>query len=116
VIVITRHIAADRELWINSAQPAVIALSQQAGCISVEVGAATDQGDLMCIVSRWKTVGDYRRALSSFDVKMNAIPFLSTAIDEPSAYEVAGSVVNGEFSIHETHRALDADTFNLGSS
>ena len=115
MIVITRHIAPDREAWLQAAQPAVIALSQQVGCISVDVCAATDQADLMCIVSRWNSVGDYRRALSSFDVKMNAIPFLSTAIDEPSAYEVARSVIAGEVTQLKTHRADDADTFNLGN-
>jgi len=32
-------------------------------------------------------VGSYRRALSPYDVKMAAVPLLSEAIDEPTAYE-----------------------------
>jgi hypothetical protein len=32
-------------------------------------------------------VGSYRRALSNINVKMNAIPLLAQAIDEPGAYE-----------------------------
>ena len=32
--------------------------------------------------------GAYRRALSSYDVKLHAVPTLSRALDEPSAYEV----------------------------
>jgi hypothetical protein len=32
-------------------------------------------------------VGSYRRALSKNEVKMNAIPLLAQAIDEPGAYE-----------------------------
>jgi hypothetical protein len=32
-------------------------------------------------------VGSYRRALSNNTVKMNAIPLLAQAIDEPGAYE-----------------------------
>ena len=38
-------------------------------------------------------VGAYRRALSSYDVKVGAVPLLSRALDEPSAYE---AVVPGE--------------------
>ena len=33
-------------------------------------------------------MGAYRRALSSYDVKLHAVPTLSRALDEPSAYEV----------------------------
>ena len=36
----------------------------------------------------WEDVGAYRRALSSYDVKVTAVPLLSRAVDEPSAYEV----------------------------
>jgi hypothetical protein len=32
-------------------------------------------------------VGAYRRALSSYDVRVGAVPLLSRALDEPSAYE-----------------------------
>ena len=40
------------------------------------------------LTTRWKNVGSYRRALSSYDVKLAAVPLLSRALDEPSAYEV----------------------------
>jgi hypothetical protein len=36
-------------------------------------------------------VGSYRRALSSYDVKVTAVPLLSLAYDEPSAFEVMHS-------------------------
>jgi hypothetical protein len=39
------------------------------------------------LVTRWENVGSYRRALSTNDVKMNVIPTLAQAIDEPGAYE-----------------------------
>ena len=39
------------------------------------------------LVTTWEHVGAYRRALSSYDVKLHAVPLLSRAIDEPSAYE-----------------------------
>jgi hypothetical protein len=35
----------------------------------------------------WENVGSYRRALSPYEVKLTAVPLLSLAIDEPTAYE-----------------------------
>ena len=51
-----------------------------------------------CSRTRWENVGAYRRALSSYDVKLQAVPLLSRAVDEPSAYEVVepGTVLNIE--------------------
>jgi hypothetical protein len=49
------------------------------------------------MLARWDSVGSYRKALSSYDVKLNAVPFLSGAIDEPTAFEVLYGVdVDGE--------------------
>jgi quinol monooxygenase YgiN len=58
------------------------------GCGGVEVARASDEASLWTVVSRWSSVGSYRKALSSYDVKLNAVPFLSRAIDEPTAFEV----------------------------
>jgi hypothetical protein len=40
------------------------------------------------LTTQWVTVGAYRRALSSYDVKTRAVPVMQHALDEPSAYEV----------------------------
>ena len=40
------------------------------------------------LATTWEHVGAYRRALSAYDVKLHAVPLLSRALDEPSAYEV----------------------------
>ncbi|MCZ3389680.1 MAG: antibiotic biosynthesis monooxygenase [Actinomycetia bacterium] len=58
------------------------------GCRGVEVARASDDPLLWVMVVRWDSVGSYRRALSSYEVKLNAVPFLSRAIDEPTAFEV----------------------------
>jgi len=68
----------------------------------------------VCIESEWDGVGAYRRALSSFDVKANSIPFLSTAIDEPSAFEVVYADVDGVITEKGSDRAFDADSIGLG--
>ena len=36
----------------------------------------------------WAGPGAYRRALSSYDVKLHAVPVLGRAVDEPGAYEI----------------------------
>ena len=66
---------------------ALEALSQCAGFVKGEIGQNLDESSLWTLVTHWENVGSYRRALSSNNVKMNAIPLLAQAIDEPGAYE-----------------------------
>jgi hypothetical protein len=51
------------------------------------VGRATDDPALWVLTSEWDDVGSYRRALSAHEVKITAVPLLSRAIDEPTAFE-----------------------------
>ena len=62
-------------------------LATQAGCDDVRLGRNVDDPELWVMVTRWRDVGSYRRALSSYDVKVGAVPLLSRAVDEPSAFE-----------------------------
>ena len=66
---------------------ALEALSGCPGYISGEIGQNLDDPTLWTLVSHWANVGSYRRALSNNTVKMEAIPLLARAIDEPGAYE-----------------------------
>jgi hypothetical protein len=70
------------------AEHALDVLRQCAGFIQGDLGRATDDPTLWVLVTRWSNVGSYRRALSSYDVKVQAVALLSQAIDEPSAYEI----------------------------
>ncbi|KQY61808.1 antibiotic biosynthesis monooxygenase [Nocardioides sp. Root140] len=63
-------------------------LAACAGYVEGTVGRNVDQPDLWLLTTRWANVGSYRRALSSYDVKLGAWELLGTALDEPSAYEV----------------------------
>ena len=63
-------------------------LSGFAGFVDARVGRATDDATLIALQVGWVNVGAYRRALSSYDVKVSAVPLLAGAIDEPSAFEV----------------------------
>jgi quinol monooxygenase YgiN len=68
-------------------EAAVSVLAQQKGYDDGRLGRNVDDPTLWTMVTRWRDVGSYRRALSTYDVKLGAVPLLSSAIDEPSAYE-----------------------------
>jgi quinol monooxygenase YgiN len=75
-------------------------LQQQRGHVSGRIGHNVDDPELWVLVTEWESVGAYRRALSSYDVKLGAVPTLSRAVDEPGAYE---AVVPGEaLNVQET--------------
>lgn len=118
MLVITKHRVAQAELreWLEVAKTAIAPLASRPGCESVQIGLATDESDLVVIVSRWESVGAYRKALSNFDVKAHSIPFLSTAVDESSAFEVVFESVDGATSEHAPARAWDADIVGLGEA
>jgi quinol monooxygenase YgiN len=77
--------AADE--FVVRAEAAVQTLSGAAGFRTADLARNLDEPTLWTITTRWENVGSYRRALGSYDAKMTAVPLLSLAIDEPSAYE-----------------------------
>jgi len=78
-------------------EAALAVLSQQRGYADGRLGRNVDDPTLWVMVTRWKDVGSYRRALSSYDVKVGAVPLLSRAVDEPSAYESLDGQLNVAF-------------------
>jgi hypothetical protein len=86
VLVVNRFRAADVAIRADL-QAALGVLSAQVGYEDGRLGRSVDDPSLWVMVTRWRDVGSYRRALSSYDVKVGAVPLLSRAIDEPSAFE-----------------------------
>ena len=78
---------ADAAQFEAQLSTALEAFSVGKGYVSGEFGQNLDDLMLWSLVTHWENVGSYRRALSNNDVKMNAIPILAQAIDEPGAYE-----------------------------
>ena len=78
---------AEATLFEAELATALEAFSACTGFVSGEFGQNLDDTTMWSLVTHWETVGSYRRALSNNDVKMNAIPILAQAIDEPGAYE-----------------------------
>jgi len=79
---------AESAAFAIDAKTAYEALASCAGFIDGEYGQNLDQSTLWTIVTRWENVGSYRRALSAMRTKLEAIPLLARAIDEPGAYEI----------------------------
>lgn len=79
--------AADAEGFRRDLERAAALLAERPGHLGGDVGRNVDDPGLWMLATRWEHVGAYRRALSSYDVKVGAVPLLSRALDEPSAYE-----------------------------
>ncbi|WP_370249550.1 antibiotic biosynthesis monooxygenase [Nocardioides sp.] len=85
-----RVAAEDAEVFRADLNRAHEALAARPGYLGGDVGRNVDDPALWVLTTRWEHVGAYRRALSAYEVKLHAVPTLSRAVDEPSAYEPAG--------------------------
>ena len=79
----------DAEGFRSDLERARQALAERPGHLESRIGRNVDDPTLWVLTSTWEHVGAYRRALSAYDVKLHAVPVLSRALDEPSAYEWA---------------------------
>jgi hypothetical protein len=117
VLVVTRYVVPVEESaeFRGLAEVALAALAARPGCTGGRVGRAADDATLWTLTTTWASVGDYRRALSAHDVKVRAVPLMSRAVDEPSAFEdlVTWSPQSGT-EHHEPSRAADADVARRG--
>ena len=115
-VVITRYRVEDFEDWLPQARSALAPLVTQEWCLGGDICAAVDDAHLAIITTQWPSVGAYRRAMSSFEVKMHTVPLLSMSIDEPTAFEVIHH--NGPDGEREyaSARAHDADSVDLGAA
>ncbi len=82
------------EVFRADLESALAVLAQQRGYADGRLGRNVDDPSLWTMVTRWRDVGSYRRALSSYEVKLGAVPLLGQAIDEPSAYESLDGELN----------------------
>ena len=96
VLVVNRFRVPEAEMadFRTALEAALAVLAQQRGYADGRLGRNVDDPTLWVMVTRWDDVGSYRRALSSYDVKVGAVPLLSRAVDEPSAYESLDGELN----------------------
>lgn len=115
VVVMRFEVPADGvERFRDEARDVARLLAGFSGCRGVQVARAPDEPSLWVMVARWQSVGSYRKALSSYEVKLDAVPFLSRAIDEPTAFEVLfARAADGE---HEAPGDLAGDAETVDRS
>jgi quinol monooxygenase YgiN len=89
VIVVNRFRVpeADAAAFRDDLERARESLGAQPGYLRGRIGRNVDDPALWLLTTEWEGPGAYRRALSSYDVKLAAVPTLSRAVDEPSAFE-----------------------------
>ena len=88
VMVINRFVVEhDVDAFRAEIERARAVLAAQKGFVDGTVGRNVDDPTRWVLTTRWEGPGAYRRALSAYDVKVEAWPVLGRAVDEPSAYE-----------------------------
>jgi hypothetical protein len=118
VLVVTRHRLpltgyADVPGALAGARDVLAVLSEQPGYVRGWLARAVDDPDLLVLAHEWADVGSYRRALSAYDVKLRW-PFLLTAVDEATAFEVLMARTPDSVVEAASARGVDADTVGLG--
>jgi hypothetical protein len=77
----------DEAHFCAQAQEALRALAARDGYLQGSAARATDDPRAWVLVTHWRDVGSYRRALGNYEVKVAATPLLAQSLDEVSAYE-----------------------------
>jgi hypothetical protein len=109
VLVVLRF-AVDEPDFVARAGDALAALAACRGYQRGQVTRAYDDPAAWCLVTEWESVGAYRRALGSYDVKLRGTPVFAHAVPEPSAFEVlAEAGPDGQVRTTASDRA-DAST------
>ena len=111
MLVVTRFAIGEpeAEAFVARAHTALAALAARPGYREGRLGRAVDEPRHWVLVVDWESVGAYRRALSSYEVKVHATPLLAEALDEPSAFEVlANAAPGGAVEVSASDRARGA--------
>lgn len=87
VVARLRPTGHDESAFLAAVGEAVRALRARPGHVSSRIGRALEDPQLWVLVSEWESVGSYRRALSSYDVRMAGGALFGAVIDEPTAFE-----------------------------
>ncbi len=112
LVVVTRYVVpeAEQATFHDRAREALDALRGQPGCRRGHVGRSMDDPARWLLQTEWDTAGAYRRGLSSYDVKVRAVPVMYHAIDEPTAYEALVEAGPEGMTDHASDRAPGAGT------
>ena len=108
MIVVMQFNTADEATFVPTLELALTTLAARPGYLAGRAGRSTDDPAAWVLVTDWASVGDYRRALGNYDVKLYATPLLAQALDRPSAFEELLDVDRtGTVLRHASDRAED---------
>jgi hypothetical protein len=79
--------SADPRPFAERADAALAALAQRPGYLRGTLARSMDDSTDWLLLTEWESVGAYRRALGSYEVKVTATPLLAQALDIPSGFE-----------------------------
>ena len=106
---------ADVASALEAARDTLAVLAERPGYLRGWLTRAVDEPDLLVLAHEWADVGSYRRALSAYEVKLRW-PFLQTAVDEATAFEVLVARTPDSVVESPSARSEDADTIGLGEA
>lgn len=111
MLVVNRFVVDDEQdvtAFTQRVHAALTALAARPGYQRGRLCRALDDPTRWTLITEWESVGAYRRALSNFDVKINATPLLAESEDEPSAFEVlAEGAPGGDIATTTSDRAVE---------
>ncbi len=116
LVVVTRYVVPedDATTFRKRALEALDALRGQPGCRRGHLGRSIDDPARWLLQTEWDTTGAYRRALSSYDAKLRAVPVMYHAVDEPTAYEALAEGAPDSLVEHASDRDPGAGTASPG--
>lgn len=79
--------SADEDDFAQRAEAALTALAARPGYLRGTLGRCTDDEGAWLLLTEWRDVGSYRRAIGAYDVKLAATPLFATALDVPGGFE-----------------------------
>ena len=115
-VVLRFVIEASADTWLKEAEQVLDLFQRQVGFQSAKACLALDDDSLGLVFLQFDSVGNYRRALSAYDIKVGATEFLSQALDEPSAYEVLIALNTMEKTHFVSEKTSDSETIALGEA
>lgn len=99
---------------IDELRTCLLILSELPGCLSAELGRSMDSESDFVFITRWESVGSYRKALSNFQVKAEVVPVLSRYMVDSITAELI-EVAGGESGTFSSALATDAFTYERGN-
>lgn len=89
----------------DGARAALEALAARPGYLRGSLARSADDPSAWLLLTEWRDIGSYRRALGSYAVKLHATPLLVDALDLPSGFESLLDVApGGTAAVHASDR------------